>query len=586
MGVPGFFMWLWKNYKRDSFVFRKEKLLIQDLKKVLPEKLERITNQNIFNQKLLDEVNNIDYFLIDTNCLIHPMCFKILGENPEFNDMDVLENKMINQVILYITELVDYVKPKKGVFIAIDGVAPVAKIKQQRSRRFKSVHDKTLWDTIKKKHNKPISNFWNNSAITPGTKFMSKLHNRIIEWAKLQKTQVIYSSCNTPSEGEHKLLQFIRTNPNKYRYVLYGLDADLIFLALSTNSDDIFLLREANQMNKNEPENALNYVSLRIMRECINTTMEKQFSDFIGESIKLEKNYIEDFIFLCYFLGNDFLPHLPSLDIHKDGIEYLIRAFVETSFENNFEKIIDKTITINENMLSNLIKKLALNEEAILRENYAQKKKHYRCDTSDAYEVEIHKIENLLFKIKDPIELGSDTPNEWRKRYYKHYFGCEESIDTFSEKMVKNYLMGIKWVSLYYFDKCPSWDWYYPYEHPPFLVDIANYIDKININKMKFNIGKPLKPYMQLLCVLPQQSAYLLPKPLQKLMTNPMSSLSHLYPTDFEQDFLNKHKYWMAIPMLPPLEIDLIKYIYTKYQDELNKDEINRNRIENDYIFN
>ena len=26
MGVPGFFLWLWKNYKKSSFVFTKGKL--------------------------------------------------------------------------------------------------------------------------------------------------------------------------------------------------------------------------------------------------------------------------------------------------------------------------------------------------------------------------------------------------------------------------------------------------------------------------------------------------------------------------------------------------------------------------------
>jgi 5'-3' exonuclease len=69
-------------------------------------------------------------------------------------------------------------------------------------------------------------------------------------------------------------------------------------------------------------------------------------------------------------------------------------------------------------------------------------------------------------------------------------------------------------------------------------------------------------------------------------MKNSNSSLSHLYPIDFQQDFLNKPKYWMGIPMLPPLEIDLVKYIYSKYTKELSKEDIFRNRICEEYIFN
>lgn len=602
MGVPGFFLWLQKNYKNDNFVFNKNKITIKEINDSMSDfRKEELKNENVKHKQILDDINSIDYFLIDTNCLIHPMCFKILAENPDLTDNEKLESKMINQVMLYINELVDYVKPKKGVFIAIDGVAPVAKIKQQRSRRYKSVHDKELWDSIKKKHKKPLSNFWNNSAITPGTEFMKKLHYKIIDWAKTQKVQIIYSSCNTPSEGEHKLLQFIRNNQKdkkNYKYVLYGLDADLIFLALSTNNNDVYLLREANQINKNEPENTLSYVSIRIMRNCIFNTIDryykKQFLQNDKSYEKFKTQFISDFIFLCYFLGNDFLPHLPSLNIQKDGIEYLIDAYSEILFElttdDNLPSLISdiNKMIFNEDFLKKLIKKLSQNEEAILLENYAEKKKYHRCDSTDKYDQEIFKIENLQFKINDPVQLGSDNHKEWRKRYYKHYFGCksDESLEDFSEKIVKNYLMGIKWVSIYYFDKCGSWDWYYPYDQPPFLSDIAKYIDKIHINNITFKLGKPLKPFVQLLCVLPQQSNYLLPPPLRKIMVNPHSSLSHLYPTDFEQDFLNKHKYWMAIPQLPPLEVELIKYVYHKYQDELSKDEQWRNRIEDDYIFN
>ena len=599
MGVPGFFLWLWKNYKNTNFVFQKEKLLIEDTSKCDEEKKARKEKRNEENSKLLDEVNNIDYLLIDTNCLIHPMCFKILAENPDLKNQDKLEGRMIEQVLKYISELTDYVKPKKGVFIAIDGVAPVAKIKQQRSRRFKSVHDRELYDRLRKKFDKPIPNFWNNSAITPGTLFMEKLHHSITKWCKEQKLQVIYSSCNTPSEGEHKLLQFIRNNQKEdkhFSYVLYGLDADLIFLALSTNSDNIFLLREANQMNKNESSEKLNYVSIKVMKECIVETMRNEYMENLIEPIDIKlnnNNLINDFIFLCYLLGNDFLPHLPSLNIHKDGIEYLLNSYMEVFFElqtdkDNYLLDISSKIKINMDFLQKIIAKLAEKEEAILREHFAEGRRRMKSNSSDDYEKEIFKIENLQFKINDPIKLGSDNPIEWRKRYYEHYFGCtsEESIEDFCKLFVKNYLIGIKWVTMYYFDKCPSWDWYFPYEHPPFLSDILKYIGEVKLNKLSFSEGKPLKPFVQLLCVLPQQSNYLMPNCLKKLMTNGRSSLSHLYPTDFEQDFLNKSKYWMAIPYLPPLEIDFVKYIYTKYQNELTKEDEFRNRTCENYIFN
>ena len=249
---------------------------------------------------------------------------------------------------------------------------------------------------------------------------------------------------------------------------------------------------------------------------------------------------------------------------------------------------VNKKIIINLDFFEKIINKLAEKEEVILREHYTEGKRRIKCNSNDSYEQEIFRIENLQFKFEDPVLLGSDNPNEWRKRYYNHYFGCEsnKSIENLSEQLVKNYLIGIKWVTLYYFDKCPSWEWYFPFENPPFMSDIKKYLNKVKINNIKFNEGKPLKPFVQLLSVLPQQSNYLLPNNLKKLMTNYHSSLSHLYPIDFEQDYLNKSKYWMIIPKLPPLEIDLIKYIYMKYQDELSKEDNFRNRLCENLIFN
>ena len=154
MGVPGFFKWLLVKYKNKEFIKNKYEINFE------------------FNS-----------LLIDANCLLHPQCFKILNENPHLNNHDTLENKMINQCISYLDEVINYIDPNKEVFIAIDGVAPIAKMKQQRQRRYKSVNDKILFDNIKK-HNKEITTYWNNSAITPGTKFMKKLTNRIISYCK------------------------------------------------------------------------------------------------------------------------------------------------------------------------------------------------------------------------------------------------------------------------------------------------------------------------------------------------------------------------------------------------------------------
>jgi 5'-3' exoribonuclease 2 len=568
MGVPGFFLWLWKTYKAKNFVFTKAKI---------PDD---------------EDISNIDYFLLDMNCMIHPICFETLKEEnlsgkDAFANIIKLENKMMNNVIQYLEKVILLANSKKGVYLAIDGVAPVAKMKQQRMRRFKSIKDKELFDNIRRKHKKPIPFFWSNSAITPGTQFMKRLTEKINEWAvnysKTNSIDIIFSPSSIPAEGEHKLLQFIRNQKQAFNYVVYGLDADLIFLMLSTKLDSIYLMREGNNMDNKKSEE-MNFVSIKKMKECIIDSVKKLLENI---TLALDNNrIIDDFIFICYLMGNDFLPHIPALDIYENAIDTLLENYVENVLmEGNY--IIDRKDPdyINDSTFYNFMLRLASTEEQTIVESYGKKKYKKVCPSTDPFDIEMHKIENMQFRVNDDIKLGEGNMIEWRFRHYNHHYHVDEDeLDEFTKNMVYHYNVGLKWVTMYYFDKCPSWDWYYIYDHAPFLNDMVK--EKFNFKSIEFKLGNPVTPFEQLLIVLPKESAFLLPLELRKIMLNPNSSAAHLYPDNFELDMIGKKKYWMCHPILPNLEINLIKKMFEKYLIKLNENDKKINSIGKPILFN
>ena len=154
---------------------------------------------------------------------------------------------------------------------------------------------------------------------------------------------------------------------------------------------------------------------------------------------------------------------------------------------------------------------------------------------------------------------------EFFKRLHKKYYHTDINQKELVKFASYKYLEGLLWVANYYFNKCPSWGWYYPYEHAPFMSDLADNFKRFNLDNIKFKLGEPLKPIEQLLCVLPTQSDYLVPNEVKELMNDNKSPLIHLYPHDFQIDLLYKTKYWQGIPILPDLDIQLVK-------DTLHKD--------------
>ena len=122
----------------------------------------------------------VSWLFMDFNCLIYH-CIPVVYEMGL--KIEDFESALITEVVRYTREVVKEVAPSKGVYIAIDGVVPMAKMRQQRLRRFKSVWEKehavhtqrALPEMALPSEKEHAQAKWDTNAITPGTVFMKNL---------------------------------------------------------------------------------------------------------------------------------------------------------------------------------------------------------------------------------------------------------------------------------------------------------------------------------------------------------------------------------------------------------------------------
>jgi 5'-3' exoribonuclease 1 len=152
------------------------------------------------------------------------------------------ENNLIREVYQYCKKIVSLVNPTEQVFVGVDGVVPMAKMRQQRLRRFKSHWTAAEERRIGKSEGGPR---WDTNAITPGTAFMERL-GEALQSLRGNNIKWIISAADEPGEGEHKVMKAMREiDKNKSTHIIYGLDADLILLSLLQPINKLYLFREA-----------------------------------------------------------------------------------------------------------------------------------------------------------------------------------------------------------------------------------------------------------------------------------------------------------------------------------------------------
>jgi len=551
----------------------------------IPKYFRHITKK--YPNLILEKTNDIiiDNLFFDLNCLIHP-CVNNVSKNfqnlvssynsellsTKYHDLQYiseLENKIYEEISQYMDKLISYVDPKKSIYISIDGVAPRAKMEQQRLRRYRSIKIKEMRSKILEKYNKKEVTFDTN-CITPGTVFMKKLQlyleKYIISLNNKFNVKVILDGSNIRGEGEHKILQYIKSNSTADINCIYGLDADLIMLSLVSNSK-VYLLREAvhfGKVNMNEyllfdVEGFTNKLYENIYNK-FNLLNKKLNNVYVIEDLELNKNnIIKDYVCLCFLIGNDFIPPILGVDIHNKSINslldiycniFLVRQVYLIGHDNKVNYIfIRQILTYLYSIENEYITKHQRKIDKFRFRSFSKTRLDKDLDRMKFYPV-LHK--NNYFK------LGQEN---WRNIYYNYYFNINNIFKNkdYMNEICKNYIEGLQWNAYYYFDKCASFSWYYKFKAVPLLKDLSYFLLN-RIYPVKFE-DLEYSALEQLNIVLPIQSSHLWYEDFRLKVKNDLK-LNIEYPSDIQLDTLNKIYLHECNPLLSDINNDYIKEVY------------------------
>ena len=426
-----------------------------------------------------------DAVLIDANGVLHPIAqevFQYAGGGKSVPQKKQSYEKYLSEYrdLLFETfdKLIMEAQTPKIVVIAVDGVAPAAKITQQRARRYSA---ETTGDVA--------GGLFDSAMITPGTDFMISVDAMILEYVDILVSaghRVIYSSHMNPGEGEHKMFWIAKdlfadgTLPQNANVIVDGLDADLFMISL-TAEFNVTLLRGDEYFEIN---------SLKSYLQSILHARQRR--------LPFQRVY-EDFIIMLYLVGNDFLPKLDVLSNVRD----LFDVFVE------IHKELPRTISrgngrIDFAMLKQFFRGLAEREEGLLRQKTFEAASYF-------YPHRVLHSERVIEASRNKRQ----SENEYMRLVSSGLYGSKNAMD-----IAYSYIDGIFWVFNYYTQKS-TWSkrWIYQYDMAPLAKHLAQAMNNYSPPNELFSQDDFFTTSQQLVSVIPPRIAEkFLPKKISKFI--------------------------------------------------------------------
>lgn len=449
MGIPKFWGTLIRNLK----------IRAEDFKPgTFPSKISGV----------MIDMNDLLYFSVSSVYLTppfkpNPKKINYRNSRTEKQLHDLVIKTIVNRLDMYLEvfEAEDY------FILSVDGPAPLAKIAQQRIRRFNVSGDP-------KDPNIP---YFDTAMLSPGTEMMEKIHLGIKKWFdhNIIKDRfprfASYSSFHEPGEGEHKMIQILLRNKDliypsgkepEGLHMICGQDSDLLMLGSLIPYNNVVWNREDRDKEALSGAPDSNFI------------MVDPFKRGIYKSFMRDRTDI-DFVLSYFVFGNDFIPKNPVLKHAGDTLQHLSDAY-----RKNGKRLVDlKTGKI---IRSNFIGFLS-HFESLEQENLNEVARKYNPSKQLPYDILMKNYKEAEGKgNRKEVDIES-FKQDWYQRMFNNYneHACKscqgkpyDDPEEFMKDMMENYLEMLQWNLDYYLGNKVSWNFQYRFYFAPLLSDVGS----------------------------------------------------------------------------------------------------------------